>query len=121
MQVNLSSGGYHIIDSGQTFLFGLDENLEIDIIASNGFAFSVILNFYNDTSTEYRIEKEIVENKIKLSCYNFIDVGTGLDSPVNIATVDGKQLYLLFWSYLEGKGQGKGKVRTVKYTIFYEK
>lgn len=119
MQVRLSSGEYNIVNSGQTFLFGEDKDLTIDIIANDNFEFSITLKFLKDTSGEQRIESEIIENAIIISCINFDDIGTGLISPVRIAAIDGKELYIMFWSYL--KGQEEGKVRSVKYTIFYEK
>lgn len=117
MQVRLSSGGYEIISSGHTFLFGKERSLKIDVSADNDFEFSVVLQFQEDALAEQRIEKEMVGNTILLSCVNFLDSGTGLNAPVCIAEIDGKGLFFMFWSYLEGKE----KVRSVKYTFFYEK
>jgi len=119
MQIHLSSDGYDIINSGQVFLFGEDKDLKLEIHAENDFDFFVILNFLEDTSEEYRIEDKIVENTIYLTCINFRNDGTGLTKPVSIATIEGRALYFLFWSYLEGK-EGE-RVRSVKYTFFYEK
>ena len=119
MQVSLSSGGYDIIDSGHIFLFGEDKDLKMDITANNGFEISLILKFSKDTSNEQKIQKDISENTIILTCINFQNEGTGLATPVRIAAIDGKELYLMFWSYLEGKDEIKS--RSVKYTLFYEK
>ena len=119
MQISLSSGNYNVIDSRQVFLFREEDELKIDIAADNGFAFSLILLFTKDASNQRKIDKTVEENKITVSCHNFLDEGTGLMAPVSIARVDGKELLLMFWSYLEGQ-EGQ-KVRSVKYTIFYEK
>lgn len=119
MHVNLSSGGYDIVDSGQVFLFGEDKDLKIDIITDDHFQFSVVLKFYKNDLNEPKVEKEVVEQTIYLSCMNFDDMGTGLVAPFSVATLDGRELYLLFWSYLEGKAGEK--VRSVKYTLFYER
>lgn len=116
MQISLSSGNYRIIDSGQTFLFGDSNELKIDVSADNGFKFSVYLKFENDDTHEQKIDSVIREDEIVLSCMNFKNSGTGLYQPARIATIDGKTLWFVFWSYLEGSL--KGKVRSVKYTFF---
>lgn len=118
MRVRLSSGNYSVIDSGQVFLFREEDELKIDIAAENGFAFSLILLFTKDASNQLKIDKTVEENRITVLCHNFLDQGTGLMAPVSLARIDGKELLLMFWSYLEG---GDQKVRSVKYTIFYEK
>lgn len=125
MQINLSSGNYKIVSSGQTFLFGLYEDLKITIMADNGFKFSVVLKFEVDLKNEtdlygkQKIDKKIDGNIIILTCFNFDDEGTGLTKPISIAQIEGKEVFLMFWSYLEGSENGK--VRSVKYTIFYER
>ena len=116
MQINLSSGEYSIVSSGQTFLFGLDENLKIDIVSESNFDFSVILEFQQDSSNEQRIDQKSDGNVMTLTCHNFHSEGTGLAKPMELAQVDGKTLLLMFWSYIEGEG-GRG-VRNVTYTIF---
>ena len=52
---------------------------------------------------------------ITLNCINFKNTGTGIQSPVKVATIDGKDLYFTFWAYLEGSAS-----RYVKYTFFCE-
>ena len=69
MQINLSSGNYNIINSGQVFLFGEKKPFKIDVISDEDFRF---------------------------------DNGAGVVEPLKIATVGGKQLFIMFWSYLEG-------------------
>lgn len=118
MKVALSSDGYSIVSSGQTFLFGADKTLEIHVQADNGFEFGVILKFVTDDSEKYRIDKSMDDNRITLTCVNFEDAGTGLSRPVRLARIDDKELFLMFWSYLEGSDHGK--VRSVKYTIFMQ-
>lgn len=119
MQVNLSSDNYSIISSGSTFLFGEDTDLTIEIAADNGFQFTIVMEFRVDNSSDYRVDTNFSENEIRLLCFNFQENGIGMKSPVNIGIIDGKEIYLLFWSYLDGE-HGK-KVRSVRYTIFLEK
>lgn len=118
MKVALSSDGYSIVSSGQVFLFGSDKDREIHVQADNGFEFGVILKFVTDDSERYRVDKSMDDNRITLTCVNFEDSGTGLSRPVRLARIDDKELFLMFWSYLEGADHGK--VRSVKYTIFMQ-
>lgn len=120
MQISLSSGNYNIIDSRQIFLFNEKDDLKINVVADNKFQFSMIFKFWSDSSDKQDITKEIIDNNIIFSCINFHDMGTGLSSPVSIAKIDGKEYFLMFWSYLEGE-ENKGPVRSVKYTIYSEK
>lgn len=120
MQITLSSGNYNIIDSGQVFLFNESEDLQMDVVADDNFAFSIIFKFIRDDSEEQSVDKKILENTIIFSCLNFDDIGTGFSEPMSIATVGGKEMFLMFWSYLEGMKE-KGRVRSVKYTLFCEK
>ena len=116
MQIQLSSGNYRIVDSGQAFLFDADADFKLHIRTDDQFAFSVVLKFENDASEGHRIEQCVDGNVITAICYNFADNGTGLQRPVPIAQIEGKDLFLMFWSYLEGEG----KVRSVKYTVFMD-
>ena len=84
---------------------------------------------FNDKSwvrlTEYQklkqqIDKILTENTITFTCLNFNDRGTGFSKPMSIAQIDGKEVFLMLWSYLEG-AEEIGKTRSVKYTIFQEK
>lgn len=114
MEISLSSNNYKIINSGQTFLFEPDSDFSINITADNDFDFSIVIRFKNDTLGEQRIEKNVKNNTIQLICWNFDSSGTGISKPICVARIDGRELYFMFWSYLEGNGT----TRSVKYTIF---
>ena len=74
------------------------------------------MNFTENESGKQDIQAETNGNKIMVTCLNFKSTGTGLKEPVKLAKVDGRDLYFVFWSYLEGEGS-----RSVKYTFFAEK
>lgn len=119
MQVHLSSGNYHIIASGDVFMFDSAGDLSIHI-TDNGRPFiHLVLTFLKDASGQ-RIEQALVEDRLVLSCYNFKDEGTGMTSPWRIANANGKDVFITFWSYLEGS-KDDIRPRHVKYTVFYEK
>lgn len=119
MQVSLSSGNYDIISNGQAFLFGLNKDFRINVVADNNFEFSVVMKFKKDNYGNSRIDKKLNDNTIVLTCFNFDDMGTGLTKPFSLARIEGKELFLMFWSYLEGSENGAA--RSVKYTIFMSK
>ncbi len=118
MQIHLSSGNYDIVSCGQAYLFDKDKDLTIHVESDNGFAFSVVLKFLEDHSGRRSMEQEASEDEIILSCMNFEDNGAGLVSPSKIAVIQNKEVYLMFWSFVDGENK---KVRSVRYTIFYEK
>ena len=118
MQIRFSSGGYEVVDSGQVFLFAPDQDLTISAAAEGEKPISIVLKFKDDSSGEYKIIPEQEnENSITLTCFNFAADGTGLTEPVRIAEIGGRQLFLMFWSYLEGKKKGR-MARSIKYTFF---
>lgn len=118
MQINLSSDGYEIVDSGHVFLFDENKDLKLDITADNGFSFSVVMIFLKDSSGKQEIRQEVQGNTLHLSCMNFRDKGTGLIAPKKIAEIEDRGLFLMFWSSLHG--DMNGRVRSVRYTLFYE-
>lgn len=118
MQVDLSSGGYSIVTSGNVFLFHESNELTIKVTGKDGFNVCVSLKFINDESREQKINRDILNDRLVLSCYNFGGDGTGLSRPAYIADVNNKKVYLMFWMYEEGIKERKA--RSVKYTLFSE-
>lgn len=119
VQIQLSSMGHDIVASGMAYLFDKDADLTMDIEADGGYRFRLVMKFEEDSDKEQGIEQNVRDNTIFLTCCNFIEAGTGLYEPVQIAIVNGKALFLVFWSYLDGTEKGKRKMRSVRYTLFY--
>ena len=119
MQVKLSSGKREILDHGTVFLFDENADLTLDITGDDSYNLRFVLKFINDSLQKQSIKTEKTENCIKLTCVNFQSSGTGLSTPAQIAVIDGKKIYIMFWSYLEGSDQKKW-VRKVEYTLFGE-
>ncbi|MBQ2983035.1 MAG: hypothetical protein IJD58_13115, partial [Lachnospiraceae bacterium] len=120
MEITLSSGDYKIIDSGQVFLFREDDEFRMDIDTNKDFVFSIIFKFLKSDIKEMKIDKQIDKNVITITCFNFEDLGTGFSSPMSIAKIEDKEMYLMLWSYLDGDSKS-GRVRSIKYTFFLEK
>ena len=118
MRVNQSSGNYRIIAGGDTFLFDPWGDLSVNIENDKGDQIKLVMRFSNDEKKAHRVETEIVDDSLVMTCYNFDSLGTGLKRPTHIADMDGKAVYLLFSSqYIGNKDQG---TRSVKYTVFIE-
>lgn len=119
MQVNLSSGNLRIIASGETFVFGPDEELRIEIDDGNEFQVKIIMKFTDDSSGKHDISTDVVNDSLVINCVNFSGMGTGLKRPAHIADVNGKKVYFMFSSSYFGDKEDKA--RSVKYTVFWEK
>ena len=120
MQVKLSSQKREIISRGTVFLFDEHGDFSLNIDAENSFHFILSINFAEDSSEKQRIETNFSENHLKITCINFAAAGTGLTTPVEIAIIDGKKIYFIFWAYLEGNEENKRKARKVEYTLYSE-
>lgn len=120
MQVKLSSQNRKIISHGTVFLFDENGDLTLNIDAENSFELVLTINFAEDISQNRRIETDFSENHLRITCINFIASGTGLTGPLEIAIIDGKKFYFMFWAYLEGNEENKTKARKVEYTLYSE-
>ncbi len=119
MQVQLSSGNYSIIANGEAFLFGVYEDLTIQVDDGNDFQVKIVMKFTEDPSGERDIHTDVENDSLVITCINFSGIGTGLKQPAHIADVNGKKVYFMFSSsYL---GDKEDKARSVKYTVFWEK
>lgn len=120
MQISLQSDNYDIVAYGQAFLFGKDKDFTINVTADDDFSFSIVLKFLEDPSVEQKIVQTTGDgNEMILLCSNFVKTGTGTSAPVKIAEIEKKGLYFMFWSFLDG--EKNKEVRSVRYTIFYER
>ncbi|MCI5903248.1 MAG: hypothetical protein MRZ74_12070 [Blautia sp.] len=120
MQVKLSSQNRKIISHGTVFLFDENGDLTLSIDTGNSFKVDLTIKFAEDNSQKQRIETNLSENHLMITCINFESRGTGLTAPLEIAIIDGKKIYFMFWAYLEGNAENKTKARKVEYTLYSE-
>lgn len=120
MQVRLSSQNREIISYGTVFLFNKNGDFTLEMVAENSFKMTIMLQFTEENSNKSRVETTISENNLKITCINFASQGTGLTVPMELAIVDGKKIYFMFWAYLDGNAENKEKVRKVEYTLYSE-
>lgn len=121
MKINLSTSKYNIVDTGTVFLFEEDGELIFNIDTENQFKFKIILRFINEDNSDQIINKTVTNDTITMECVNFLSSGTGTSVPLELATIQKKKMYIMFWTYLEGNVLGQKKSRSVKYTFFLER
>ena len=119
MSINLSSGNYHIIASGSTFLYDPWGDLSIIIEQNNQSFLSLVLKFSKDNGTGPRIETTVEDDTLIVTCYQFRGAQDHLKSPTHIATINNKEISILFSSQFIGNKEQA--TRKVEYTIFAEK
>lgn len=119
MQVQLSSGNYHIIANGEAFLFSPDSDFTIQTNDNTKIQIKIVIKFEDDPSNEHGIKSDIINDSLVITCINFHGTDTGLKCPAYIADIEGKQVYLMFSSTCYGNKEKK--FRSIKYTVFLEK
>lgn len=118
MNVSLSSGCYDIISSGTALTANYTSDFEFTVDMSQSFKFNIILKFESNKEEKQRVNQTVANDTITLNCINFDNaLGTGLTVPVEVATFQGKKVYLNFWVY----SLGEKNLRQILYTIYSER
>ena len=113
--VKAYSGSYSVFDSGFLFSFSLHDEFKLMIAPSDEFKFNLHIRLSEDGGKR-RLEKTVEGSDMYLECTNF-GTGAGTTQPLEIATADGKRMYIHFW--IETVDDLK-IVRSLKYTIYIE-
>lgn len=115
MIVKAYSGSYSVFASGLLFSFSKDDEFKLFIAPSEEFSFNLHIRIIEDGGKR-KLEKTVTEKDMYLECSNF-GAGAGTTQPLEIATADGKRMYMHFW--IETVDESK-LVRSLKYTIYIE-
>ncbi len=118
MQIKISSGDYEIIDSGVVYAFQEEFDVTFHFVGNEKFKFNVKLIFKKSETEEQSIESNVEKENIELTCINFRESGTGINTPIELATFQGQKIYFKFWNYLEGGNSQNKKTRKIEYTFF---
>lgn len=117
MDFNKSSGNYEIIDAGSLFMFDSNSNLKISVKCSESFNFNILFNFIKTEAKNSNLRANIAGSNIVFVCENFDNVlGSGPVKAIELATHEGKKLYIMFYIYALGQGDTK----KLDYNIFRE-
>lgn len=109
------SGNYHVFESGKFFSFSEHDDFRLEVIATSNFTFDLYVKVVEDGG-ERHVGKSVEGNNIYFTCLNF-GAGAGTTQPLEIATVDGKKMFIHFW--VETVDTSK-KVHSFTYTIYIE-
>lgn len=118
--MRLSSGGKTIIDSGMVLAFQENSGVVFDF-TDNGINLKIKLTFKQDSNlgqTILVLKDNANPWNLEFQCTNFSDTGTGTSAPIELGTFGGKNVYLNFWSYLDGNLDGKARTRKIEYTVY---
>lgn len=121
MKISKSSEGLEVIDSSTVYLPNPESDFTLHFCDEPGFDMTLEIKFVNEESGDAVIKRYAEGNKIHYDCMNFSDAGTGTTDPIELAVLKGKKMYIMFWSCLQGRWEGKKKIRKVEYTIFLER
>ena len=117
MLINKYSSDCNILDSGSVITYGADSDVRFDVICDESFAFSVVIRFEKENSDLSEIRRSTEGNSIIYTCINFrSNVGVGTSVPLELATYNGKRIYINFWIY----DLGQVVLRNVEYTLYQE-
>ena len=119
MQIKLSSQNQEVIDHGTVLLFSENAAFTLEI-NSEDFEMKLTVQFEKDSAKKRKVKTDIVDNHIILTCINFSASGTGLTTPVQIAVINHKKIYFMFWAYQIGTVEKLPKVRKIEYTLYAE-
>lgn len=123
MITNISTGKYIITESNVVYLTDKESDLILHFKVENDFEFDFKFTFVTDSEdTSLRLQRKIDGNVSEVICTNFNNpFGTGTTEPLELANIDGKKLYIQFWSFLLGSGQKEKQTRKVEYTVLLER
>lgn len=116
--MNIYSGNYKVIDSGNVIPFSGDCETEIQLKLQEDFIIRLRISF-EDNGGERDIIKKVdeKENIVQYKCMNF-DSGAGTIEPLDLASVGGKKVSIHLWAQRLSK---KNNTRRIDYTVFIER
>ena len=118
MNINVTSGGYEVVDTGSVVAFEEESDISFHFFGDNSFQFDLKITFRTDDTGKQTINRTVQGNDIEFTCTNFNDSGTGTSVPIELATFQGKKIYIRFWSYLLGDIPNQKKTRKIEYTFY---
>lgn len=115
----IHSGKYKVIDSNMVILFDENSDLKIVLKPSLTFGFTVVIRLEDSNSQEERSITRTVNDKdqmITIICHGFKE-GAGTVSPIELATVGGRRVYIHLW--VENMAAST-VVNKIEYTVYME-
>lgn len=117
--VDKSSANYDILDSGSVITFNSTADLTLSIDVKT-FHFNLVIKFENEKGGKRELRNNVSTetNTITITCINFDNpLGTSTKTAIELATVQGKKIYLNF----EVSCIDKDSPKNIIYTLYSEK
>lgn len=115
MLIEKSSDNYRILESGSVMNYSCNSSLQFSVQMDPTFSFSLIFKFEDNDDSNYDIKSTVSGTEITIVCTNFKSaLGTGTTTPIELATFQGKKIYIVFWIY----GLGEKAPKKMDYTFF---
>lgn len=106
------------------YLWNEQSDLTLCFKFGHNFKFDIVFVFETDEDNlERRYKITLHDNKaVIIDCWNFNDtLGVGTVSPIEIATIENKKMYIHFWVFLLGNKEENKLARKIEYTVFKER
>lgn len=118
MIIEKTSSDHVILDSGSAITFNSTSELSFQVTMDASFSFLLVLKFEDTDENQHRLEQNVSENTITLTCINFNNpLGTGTTVPIELATFNGKKMFIHFWVY----ALGDKSLKKVVYSFYSER
>lgn len=78
-----------------------NNSIDLKIDLTDNATINIIFNFHNEEGEKIKTSMNSPENgKVVFNLINYSNpLGTGISKPINIGTVNGKQIYIIFYVY----------------------
>lgn len=118
MTIEKSSSDHIILDSGSAITYSNTAELSFSIKMDAAFSFILVLKFESTGEKQHELKQSVSDNTITLTCVNFDNpLGTGTTKPIELATFNGKKIYVNFWVY----ALGDKSLRKIVYSFYSER
>lgn len=117
--VEVISGKYRIIESGVSMTFNPEDDMEMKCNLLDSLEVIIVLSFSEgEGKTGVRIDTDPSKNLIRMIFTDSTNpISYGLGRPVEVATIEGKRIFLRIWVTRMGDGH---RAKKVDYTFFEE-
>ena len=118
MLIEKTSSDHIILDSGSAITFNSTAELSLSCKMDDDFGFTLVINFESNGDKQRSLKQSVDGNTIQLTCINFDNsLGTGTTKPIELATYNGKKIYINFFVY----ALGEKSLRKIVYTFYMER
>ncbi len=117
--IEITSGKYKVIESGVSMTFEPKDDMEMRCDLLDSLEVTIIISFSRgDGEVGVRIETDSSRNLIRMEFKDSTNpISYGLGRPVEVATIEGRRIFLRVWVTRMGDGY---RAKRVDYTFFEE-